>query len=82
VIVPALAILRGGQRGAIPLRLKSKIKNRKMKALLYKVENHWYLEPVRPVIAMAKAFKTAAEARLWARKNQVAVKRCPNCDSL
>ncbi len=53
-----------------------------MKALLYKVENHWYLEPVRPVIAMAKAFKTAAEARLWARKNQVAVKRCSNCDSL
>lgn len=27
VIVPGLVILTGGQRGAIPLRLKSKIEN-------------------------------------------------------
>ncbi len=52
-----------------------------MKALLYTVDNLWTLEPLHPSVGVGRQFKTATEARAWAKSQRMAVRRAPNCDS-
>lgn len=52
-----------------------------MKALLYTVDNLWTLEPIHPSVGVGRQFKTATEARAWAKAQGLIVRRVPNCDS-